>query len=81
MLLKPCEVPELIDALEKVDLTAEQHWDRQIERLTRDIEDVVPVPPPWTEGGVFATSAVGSGGCGATGGNCSAARRCSSPYG
>ena len=52
VLLKPCELPELIGALEKVDLTVERHWERQIQRLARDIEDVLPVSPPWKEGGV-----------------------------
>lgn len=52
LLLRPCELPNLIDSLEKVDLTVERHWDKHIQRLTRDIKDVIPVPPPWTEGEV-----------------------------
>lgn len=50
VLLRPCDLPDSIAALEKVDLTAERHWERQIQRLTRDIEDIVPVAAPWTSG-------------------------------
>lgn len=52
VLLKPCAPPDLIDSLEKADLTIERHWEKQIKRLTRDIEDVIPVSPPWKERGV-----------------------------
>ncbi|MDY6874679.1 MAG: TIR domain-containing protein [Chloroflexota bacterium] len=52
VLLKPCELPDLIASLEKADLTVERHWEKQIKRLTRDIEDVIPVPAPWKKGGV-----------------------------
>ncbi len=55
ILLKPCDLPDPLAALERVDLTAEHHWERQIQRLTRDIEDEIPVPPPWSvqEGGIW----------------------------
>lgn len=52
VLLQPCELPELIDSLAKVDLTVERRWEKQLKRLTRDIQDVIPVPPPWKEGGL-----------------------------
>jgi hypothetical protein len=52
VLLKPCEPSDLIASLEKVDLTVERHWEKQLQRLTRDIRDVIPVSPPWKEGGV-----------------------------
>ncbi len=52
VLLKSVELPDLIDSLEKADLTVERHWEKQIGRLIRDIEDVIPVPPPWQEGGI-----------------------------
>jgi hypothetical protein len=53
VLLRPCDLPETIAALEKVDLTAERYWEKQIKRLTRDIEDIIPVAPPWkTERGI-----------------------------
>ncbi len=51
VLLKPCQLPKRLNALEKVDVTVERHWDRQIERLIRDIEDVIPIPAPWQEPG------------------------------
>jgi hypothetical protein len=47
-LLKPCpELPPRLAALEKVDLTNERYVAQQLQRLVRDIEDVIPVPPPW----------------------------------
>jgi hypothetical protein len=52
VLREPCELPNLIDSLEKVDLTVERHWEKQLQRLVRDIEDVIPVAPPWQEGGI-----------------------------
>jgi len=52
VLLIPCEPPDVIAALETVDLTVERHWEKQLGRLTRDILDVIPVPPPWKGGGV-----------------------------
>jgi len=50
VLLKPTDLPKLLDALVKVDLTAEKHWEAQLRRLVRDVEDVMPVPPPWQAG-------------------------------
>ncbi len=50
VLLKPTELPTLLDALVEVDLTAEKHWAGQLRRLVRDVEDVVPVAPPWQAG-------------------------------
>jgi hypothetical protein len=48
VLLKPCEeLPPRIATLESVDLTTERYVTRQLDRLVRDIEDVIPVPPPW----------------------------------
>ncbi|MFQ5612441.1 MAG: TIR domain-containing protein [Anaerolineae bacterium] len=52
LLLQPCDPPEMIAALVKADLTVERHWERQVRRLVRDIEDVIPVPPPWRGEGV-----------------------------
>lgn len=51
VLLQPCGLPALIDSLERIDLTVERHWDRELRRLTRDIQDVVPVAAPWKEPG------------------------------
>jgi hypothetical protein len=52
VLLKRCDLPNLIESLEKVDLTVERHREKQLQRLVRDIQDVIPVPPPWQEGRV-----------------------------
>ncbi|HKZ85560.1 MAG TPA: TIR domain-containing protein [Anaerolineae bacterium] len=52
VLLKPCELPQAIASLEAADFAAERHWERQCQRLIRDVEDVIAVPAPWTEGGV-----------------------------
>jgi hypothetical protein len=53
VLLKPCpELPPRLAALEKVDLTTERYVARQLQRLVRDIEDIVPVPFPSREGGL-----------------------------
>ena len=51
VLLRPCELPESIAALEKVDLTVERYWERQVRRLVRDVEDAIPIPAPWRERG------------------------------
>ncbi|OIO98309.1 MAG: hypothetical protein AUK03_01485 [Anaerolineae bacterium CG2_30_64_16] len=50
VLLKPTDLPKLLDALVKVDLTAEKHWAGQLRRLVRDVEDVIPVALPWQAG-------------------------------
>ncbi len=52
LLLKPCDLPKSIDSLEKADLTVERHWEKQLWRVTRDIQDIIPVSPPWREGNV-----------------------------
>lgn len=47
--LKECELPESLAALESIDLTAERRWEQGIDRLRRDLEDIVPVPAPWRQ--------------------------------
>jgi len=50
LLLRPCELPVALAALERLDLSAERHWEGEILRLIRDVEDSIPVTPPWREG-------------------------------
>lgn len=47
--LKECELPESLAALESIDLTAERRWEQGIDRLRRDLEDIVPAPAPWRQ--------------------------------
>ncbi len=53
LLLKPCQLPPDIDMLEPANFSAEKHWERECNRLVRDVADVIPVPPPWVEGGTL----------------------------
>ncbi len=53
LLLKPCELPSDIAMLEPADCSAEKYWERECSRLARDVADVIPVPPPWVEGGTL----------------------------
>ncbi|MGB3219198.1 MAG: TIR domain-containing protein [Anaerolineae bacterium] len=46
VLLRPCELPDLLASLDKVDLTAERYWDRQVNRLKKSLVDEIPVPLP-----------------------------------
>ena len=52
ILLKPCTPPKLIALREKLDLTSERNKEKQIARLIRNIQDTIPIPPPWTGGRV-----------------------------
>jgi hypothetical protein len=47
--LKACELPPSLAALERVDLTEERRWEQGIQRLQRDVLDVVPVAAPWRQ--------------------------------
>jgi hypothetical protein len=47
--LRACELPPSLAALERVDLTAERRWEQGIQRLQRDVLDVVPVAAPWRQ--------------------------------
>lgn len=46
VLLKPCELPDALRALEPADFTAESHWTKEARRLTRDLRDLIPVRFP-----------------------------------
>lgn len=46
VLLQPCDLPEPLAALDAVDLTAERYWEAGIRKLTRSIENTLPVPRP-----------------------------------
>ncbi len=46
ILLKPCDLPEPLAALDAVDLTVERYWEQGIRKLTRGIQDALPVPRP-----------------------------------
>ncbi len=46
LLLKPCDLPEPLAALDAVDLTAERYWETSIRKLTRSLEDTLPAPRP-----------------------------------
>lgn len=47
--LKACELPPSLAALERVDLTEERRWEQGIQRVQRDVLDVVPVAAPWRQ--------------------------------
>jgi hypothetical protein len=47
LLVKPCELPTQLAALQSIDLTTESRWVAGIKKLTRDLTDSIPVPPPW----------------------------------
>lgn len=51
VILRPTPLPELLNSLEPVDLSQESHWERELTRLVRDIQDTLPVPPPWQQPG------------------------------
>ncbi|KAA3662454.1 MAG: toll/interleukin-1 receptor domain-containing protein [Chloroflexi bacterium] len=42
ILLKPCDLPDSIAFLNKADLTIEDHWHKELRRLTRSINDEIP---------------------------------------
>jgi photosystem II stability/assembly factor-like uncharacterized protein len=48
IVLRPTDLPPSLSTLEKLDLTAERHWEQQFPRLVRAIQDSVPVPFPVT---------------------------------
>lgn len=61
VLLKQCDLPQHIAALQTIDLTVERNRQRQSVRLINSLRDKTPVPPPWTQPGGWDTPALWRG--------------------
>lgn len=50
--LKEVNLPDYLNILQQVDMTAQTRWDKGVNQLVKNISHTLPVAPPWKEGGI-----------------------------